>query len=307
MSVCLLATVSACAVPLVRVVRAPLATPVVVRPPQAPLATKAAVESSDSGDTRMPAELPSRTETEEPGNKEAGSGEAQGPPFEALVDADACAAPVASARPALEPYDTFVEQALGLSGERGQVAAIRISPSFEPVRALSLLRRADGSHLLRLTTLTEDVWAQMMRELQATQGNSFSLAPHFQVAALARIRVSKVVREQRIDARTASLLGELARAVLARAQVVVPVGIVIGKFDGTVYELRQGAKAATTHSPSSGSVLGDVTLAVEHLERILNGNSIDARADLDATRDLLQSSLNRTRQKEPCLRRYTGP
>jgi hypothetical protein len=52
--------------------------------------------------------------------------------------------------------------------------------------------------------------------------------------------------------------------------------------------------------------LGDVVLATEHLERVVSGGSTDESAELKAARDLLQSSLDRTRRNEPCLRRYTS-
>lgn len=116
-----------------------------------------------------------------------------------------------------------------------------------------------------------------------------------------------MVQEHTIAPSIAKLLVELWRSLLARAQVVEEVGITTGKADGTYYDLWYHGVGARTHSPASGSVLGDVVLATEHLERVVGGTSADVTAELEVARDLLQTSLERSRKKESCLRRHVDP
>ena len=223
---------------------------------------------------------------------------------EAWVNADACPDPVTYDNS--DAYDSFIVSALGMAGH-GQLAAIRISASFRPERALSIERRADGAYLLRSTELSRDVWAWMMTEMRELQGTTITLDDASESEALARVTTSRTVKERGIDATTAWLLVDVWRTVIARAQIVRNVGVMQATADGTAFEIRYGGKAASTHNPASGSVLGEVTTAAEHLARVLDGHSTDELAELDVARDLLRSALARSHQREPCLRRYFLP
>lgn len=228
------------------------------------------------------------------------------PQPEAWVDADACPAPFAGGGSEdFGTYHAFVDKALGLPAGPEQLAVLRIAPSFSPTRVLSVVRRPAGVYLLRSTRLTTHVWAQMMDEMRALQGPSIRLGERSQAEALARVVPSTVVRERKLSPSTAKLIVELWRSLLARAQVVKEVGVATGKLDGTLYDVWYRGAGARTHSPEKGSVLGDVVLATEHLERVIDGTSEDETAELEVARNLLQASLDRTRRKEPCLRRYT--
>ena len=77
-----------------------------------------------------------------------------------------------------------------------------------------------------------------------------------------------------------------------------------GKFDGTIYNLEQAGHAASTHSPHGKSILGVVVSAMENIERVVEGRSTDATAELQQARELMRGALERTRRVEPCLRRY---
>lgn len=224
------------------------------------------------------------------------------------MDSDACPAPLqVAASDGFGPYEAFVDKALGLPAGPDQIAVLRIAPSFTPSRVLSVVRRSDGTYVLRSTRLTTNVWGQMMEEMRALQGGqSFSIDEQSQTEALARIVTSKVVNEHKIPPSTATLIANVWRSLRARAQVTEEIGIATGKSDGTFYELWQQGVGVGTHSPAEGTVLGDVVLATEHLESVVNSTSIDSAAELDVARDLLKSALERTNRKEPCLRRYTS-
>jgi hypothetical protein len=270
-------------------------------PPPPPTAAATAATTATSIAAAPPAL--SQTSSEEPDPDE----QAEARPREGWLDADACAAPAGSGEGDVHAYAAFIDRALGLTNERGQLAAVRATPAFHSPRALEVARRRDGSYVLRSTTVPRHVWTQVTTEMMALPGYPTSIDESFQTAALARLTPTKLVRERPIDARTAALLADLWRAIITRAQVVVPINAASGKADGTVYELRQGSKAATTHSPAAGSILGDLVLTLEHLQRVLDDTSTDPAAELERARDLMRSALDRTRKNEPCLRRHVFP
>lgn len=222
-------------------------------------------------------------------------------PREAWVDADTCLAPERD-RDA-SPYGEFVERALGIFDARGELASVRISPSFSPEYAISLGRRADGAYVVRRVSLKSSVWDQMMEQMHALQGDSIQLDYASQRAALARVKPDIDTQEGTLDPSTARLWMSLWRALLARTQVVKPIGAERFKMDGTLYRLSLGSHVGTTHSPDGGGVLQAVTTALEHIDRIVTGRSQDDAADLDVARNLMQSALERTQKQESCLRR----
>jgi hypothetical protein len=223
-------------------------------------------------------------------------------PIDSWVNADACPDPLETTREFQDrAYEAFIDKALGL-GASGELAVLRIHPSFTPVRSLVVLRRRSGAYLLRSIRLKTNVWAQMMQEMRTLHGDSFSLDEASEAAALARIATSRITHDTEIDASIAWLVIELWRSVMARAQPVVEIGTMTAKADGTTYEMRQGGRGSQTHSPAEDSVLGDLVSAAEHLERFSDGTSSDKNADLQRARDLMRSSLDRTRRNEPCLR-----
>lgn len=273
------------------------------RPPSAQR-TPATVATTATGIPPAPA-APSHSSSDERDMDK----QADARPREGWLDADACAAPAGSddGDGDVHADAAFIDRALGLTMERAQLATIRINPAFHAPRALEVARRRDGTYVLRSTTVRSHIWAQITTEMMALPDYPASIDESFQTAALARLTPGRLVRERRIDASTATLLTDLWRAIITRAQVVVPINAASGKGDGTFYELRQGSKAATTHSPERGSILGDLVIALEHLERLLNDTSTDPAAELDRARDLMRSSLDRTRKNEPCLRRHLFP
>jgi hypothetical protein len=175
-------------------------------------------------------------------------------PIDSWVNADACPDPPEEARDLGDPaYQAFVDRTLGL-GVPGELAALRISPSFTPERSLSVVRQPTGAYLIRSTRLKTNAWAQMMDEMRALQGESFSLDDASEAAALARVTTSKVVYESGIDASTAWLTVALWRAVTARAQRVVEIGTHTYKLDGTMYDIRQGGRgSAPIRRPATAS------------------------------------------------------
>jgi hypothetical protein len=234
---------------------------------------------------------------------------AEAQPREAWLDADACPAPTIPADDDrdVHAYAAFIDRILGLTTDGSQLAAISAAPAFDSPRALEVTRGPDGTYVLRSTTVSKQVWAQVTPEMMELPVYPTSIDESFQSAALVRLTPGKVVRERRIDASTATLLIDLWRAIIERAQVVVPINGGTGKGDGVIYELRQGSKGATTHSPEPGSILGELVIALEHLERLLNEPSTDPAAELERARDLMRSALDGTRKNEPCLRRHVFP
>lgn len=227
---------------------------------------------------------------------------ANGQPREGWLDADACAAPAVPGEG--DAYGAFIDRILGLTTDGAQLAAIRAAPAFDAPRTMEVARKRDGTYVLRSTTVSRHIWAQVTAEMMELSAYPTSIDEPFQAAALARLTPSRLVRERSIDASTATLLTDLWRALIERAQVVVPINAGTGKGDGVIYELRQGSKGATTHSPEPGSILGDFVLALEHLERLLDDTSSEPAAELERARDLMRSALDRTRNNEPCLRRH---
>ncbi len=228
-----------------------------------------------------------------------------GPAPEAWENADTCPAPLESFA-GLYEYDAFVGRVLGVLDTPDQLATLRISPSFQPERAVILMRSSNGGFVARTVRLKEQVWNQMMKEMQAQQGGSVSLDDSYQRAALARVTAAQEVHERQVDTATAWLWIALWQALIARAQVVEEIGIVTGKFDGTLFQFRRGGHGAVAHSPDHRGVLAEATLAAELIEGVVNGSSTDAAGDLRRARELMHSALVRTQNKESCLRLYDG-
>lgn len=221
---------------------------------------------------------------------------------ERWVNADSCPAPLD--RFELGEYEAFVERALRLGDVPDRLAVVRISPSFQPERAVSLAREKDGRFVVRAVRLPEQVWGRMMKEMSDLQGGSVSLDDGSQRAALARVTTSPVVHERYLDAPTAWLWLALWQALIGRTQVVEEVGILTGKFDGTLYRLSSGGHEAMAHSPDGRGVLAEATAAAELIEGVANRRSRDEAGDLKRARQLMRSALARTQRKESCLRLY---
>jgi len=132
-----------------------------------------------------------------------------------------CPEPIGGASDSrLETYNRFVERALGLPPDADVVLALRISPSFQHERALSLRRASDGRYVLRSTRLREDVWGKMMTNIQAQQGAVVHLDERSQARGLADVQVTREVRERFVDSSTAELLLALWNSALQREQIV---------------------------------------------------------------------------------------
>lgn len=140
---------------------------------------------------------------------------------ERWVNADTCPAPLE--RSELGEYDAFVERALGGGDAPDQLAAVRISPAFQPERAVSLARGKNGRFVVRAARLREQAWGRMMKEISAHQGGTVSLDAASQRAALARVTTLSEVHERSIDAPTAWLwitlwrVADRARAIRRRS------------------------------------------------------------------------------------------
>src|SRR6188768_651823 len=227
---------------------------------------------------------------------ESGEGDER-KPLEIWINADACPDPLRVATdPDLAPYYAYIERALH-DDSVGQLALLQIQPSFSPARSLSVRRRPGGAYVIRSVELTTNVWSQMMEEMRALQGPSVSLGAECLEDGLARVTTSRIVRERKIDGATARLIRELWSSVTARAQVVEEINTMTGEGDGTHYEIRLGKRGSVVRSPTEGSILGDVVSAAEHLETFVQGASSDDKAVLEMARDLMQSALERTRNR----------
>jgi len=195
-----------------------------------------------------------------------------------------------------------MNQALDLPPGPDALVVVRISPSFEPDRTLSLLRQRGGTYVLRSTRLAEHVWSKMMDEMQSQQGSVIRLDDTHQAAALARVATAKVVHERPVDWKTAHMFLELWRLLGARAQIVHEVGIRTAKLDGTFYRVWYRGKIVVTHSPRAGSVLNEAISSAERLYSLVENEPPDTRALLSVALDEMQVALQRTQGKEPCLR-----
>jgi hypothetical protein len=274
--------------------KSPPRVPVEPGPPAAAPAVSIAKEDAVAIEAAEPFSA-AWNETEEPGD----SPEVV---TERWVNADTCPAPLE--RYELGEYDAFVERALGVGDAPDRLVAVRISPAFQPERAVSLARGKNGRFMVRVVRLSEQVWGRMMNEMSAHQGGSVSLDEASQRAALARVTTLSEVHERSLDAPTAWLWTALWQALIGRAQVVEEVGVATGKSDGTLYRLSSGGREAMAHSPDGRGVLAEATTAAELLEGWVNGRSRDEAGDLKRARQLMRSALARTQQKESCLRRY---
>jgi hypothetical protein len=228
---------------------------------------------------------------------------AAAPDAQAWINADACPDPVDVAA-ARRPYLDAIDRALR-DDVQGELATMRIQPSFQPPRSLSVRRLADGSHRLRSLELDPDLWARVMAELPPWSEPSRDRDAREQ-AASAQVIAARTVREREIDGATARLILQLWGEVMARAQVVEEINAGTGKGDGTVHEMRLGDRAARMHEPSPGSVLRELVVSVGHLENYVNYRSPAAPSQLEVARQSMRAALERTQNQEPCLKRYFG-
>lgn len=224
---------------------------------------------------------------------------------EAMENSDACLEPVGVLGDGgLDVYERYVRRAIGFPPASDAIAAVMIRPSFEPIRMLSLHRQRRGKLILRLTRLTKDVWAEMLREMEAQQGSTIHLSDPHQAAALARISVATTSRERTVDGETARLIEKLLSSLLGRAQPVQEVGVATAKADGTDYAFWQPDKEGKADSPRDGSILGLAASAVEDLCRLIESPSASDGASFRRVCDEMAVALDRSRRNEPCLRPY---
>lgn len=223
----------------------------------------------------------------------------------AWINADACPEPLSAlGNSPMEPYETFMNQALKLPPSAEELVVIRISPSFGPDETLSLFQGRDRRYVLRSRELTDSVWGKMWNEMRAQQGLTIRADAEFQRAALARVAVETLIHERTVDASTAKLLLDLWGALVARAQVVQEVGAHTAKFDGVRYTAWHKGIGVTTHSPEPGSVLAQAVSAAKHLLHFVDVEPGGREVEKGIARKEMQSALQRTRRKEACLREY---
>ena len=206
----------------------------------------------------------------------------------------------------LDPYERFMNRALGLPAKPDELLVIRISPSFRPDSTLSLVHKTDGSYRLRSRRLIQHVWAEMMGRMQEEQGSVIRLDKGHQASALSGLTTSKSVKERRLDNRTADLMLRLWTALAGRAQRVREIGVHTATLDGTYYRIWQGGHWISTYSPKAGSVLYLAVSAAEHLEYFVVEGPTDEDSLLEEARFEMTNALQRTRRREACLEAVSG-
>jgi hypothetical protein len=201
----------------------------------------------------------------------------------------------------LATYNRFVERALDLPPGPDVLLAIRISPSFEPDRALSLRRTATGAYVLRSTRLVQNVWSRMMDNMRRQQGDVIHLDEGRQADALREMRMTREIRERFVDPSTADLLLTLWTAALRREQAPNTSDSVVVTLDGTSYRLW--AEAGAVSIPNPRGTLGLAMSGTHHLERIVDQPSSEDCALLQAAVAEMADALYRIRHAGPCMRR----
>ncbi|HET9953131.1 MAG TPA: hypothetical protein VFQ61_01435 [Polyangiaceae bacterium] len=174
-----------------------------------------------------------------------------------------------------------------------------MKPSFGAPWALTLRPGGRGAFSLRVTRLSRDVWAAMMKRMSELQGLTVNLSAHHQRRALADVSVQVATAERHIDPATANLLSMLWRALIARSQVVETEVVTV---DGTGYSIMVGGRTGSTQSPVYGSILERTTYAAERLAHFVESPEADDESDLVFVREELKEALARTRAQEPCVR-----
>jgi hypothetical protein len=201
----------------------------------------------------------------------------------------------------LATYNRFVERALDLPPGPDVLVAIRISPSFQPDRALSLRKTADGAYVLRSTRLLEDTWSQMMENMRRQQGHVIHIDERRQAQALDDLRATREIRERFVDSSTADLLVALWAAALKREQVPDTSDTMLVTMDGTGY--RVWAKSGAVSMPNPRGTLGIAMSGMTHLERIVVAPSSGDCAQLEAAVAEMADALHRIRYNGPCTKR----
>jgi hypothetical protein len=163
------------------------------------------------------------------------------------------------------------------------------------------LHRGLGGVLLRVTRLEQDVWLAMIKQMQELQGPTISLARERQEEALSKLHTTTRTVERSVDLDTARLFETLAKALLARAQVVRSD---VATFDGVGYYLWSQGIAGTIANPPFRSVLQRVAFVADWLGRLVENPAADEGEDLEFIRREMVDVLARTRRKEPCLSLY---
>lgn len=148
------------------------------------------------------------------------------------------------------------------------LAILATVPSFEQGHALSLHRRANGTHFLRSSGYAAD-----------DEGTR--------------------TRERTIDATTARLVLELWTALTMRIQVVESDD---RAFDGTAYYFSRGGVVGHAAEPRPASILGHTIFAAERLTALVEQPARDELSDRQYLEEELKEALRRTTDKEACVR-----
>jgi hypothetical protein len=220
---------------------------------------------------------------------------------------DHCLAPAEANNTGGEAYWHYIAETLGFAPEGDALAVVIYEPAFSPENMLSLYRRADGSHVLRLTRLNQKPWDLMLAELERRQGRTQYLTDACEREALASIVVTKNLLERDLDPETAGVFLQMSEALVRRAQDTSTQGVWNGqRREGVHYYLWQGRRAGTVTAPvADGSVLEDGIYAMNGLRNFVLLDGPATPEDLAGVRERMQRAVERSRQLEPCTKPYT--